>query len=409
MVYLSCDSIYKTEHGAAIDQSIFSPEFINGLKFSGFVLDWFEVGCVIGQLQVFAEVLRSCHSIAHVKVYTGTEEEIKAKILAAAATGNVASKRQVQLKSVCIRQLSPAGLTFFTPNVDVLPVSDCTQLVKKNGVPSPREFPTEILSLEGKTHIFQFHYNPSCAKGKVDFFFDDILDKPLQIAGPSEVSKDITDHSQRILILGTTNRPFDLDDAVIRRLPRRIYVDLPDADNRPKIMKMQRKDIQGVNKRTFVSLQHVQELLNEEKKGRSCDTTPTLRPLSLGTSWIIGAAWEIWGKLIIWDEVAESFNKSILDTLEQPVIVAVSSCRVSKYRDYQFSATPATYHYLNPNIPEANQSRADKKATIINDSYHCMDHGPQPGPGCRYNFMAFITDPSSSSPLLRTTSQDTPV
>ncbi|GJU99852.1 ATP-dependent DNA helicase PIF1-like protein [Tanacetum coccineum] len=35
MVYLSCDSVDKTEHNAAIDQSIFSPEFINGLKFFG--------------------------------------------------------------------------------------------------------------------------------------------------------------------------------------------------------------------------------------------------------------------------------------------------------------------------------------------------------------------------------------
>uniref|UniRef100_A0A0D9VL16 AAA+ ATPase domain-containing protein n=1 Tax=Leersia perrieri TaxID=77586 RepID=A0A0D9VL16_9ORYZ len=44
--------------------------------------------------------------------------------------------------------------------------------------------------------------------------------------------------NQRILILGATNRPFDLDDAVIRRLPRRIYVDLPDAQNRRKILKI---------------------------------------------------------------------------------------------------------------------------------------------------------------------------
>nr|GEW57135.1 hypothetical protein [Tanacetum cinerariifolium] len=35
MVYLSCDNADKTECSAAIDQSIFSSEFINGLKFSG--------------------------------------------------------------------------------------------------------------------------------------------------------------------------------------------------------------------------------------------------------------------------------------------------------------------------------------------------------------------------------------
>ena len=34
MVYLSCDNIDKTERGGAIDQSVFSPEFID-LKFSG--------------------------------------------------------------------------------------------------------------------------------------------------------------------------------------------------------------------------------------------------------------------------------------------------------------------------------------------------------------------------------------
>ncbi|GJZ39638.1 ATP-dependent DNA helicase PIF1-like protein [Tanacetum coccineum] len=35
MVYLSCDNVDKTERNTAIDQSIFSPEFIYGFKFSG--------------------------------------------------------------------------------------------------------------------------------------------------------------------------------------------------------------------------------------------------------------------------------------------------------------------------------------------------------------------------------------
>ncbi|XP_024529434.1 peroxisomal biogenesis factor 6 isoform X1 [Selaginella moellendorffii] len=47
----------------------------------------------------------------------------------------------------------------------------------------------------------------------------------------------LTKGAERVLVLAATNRPFDLDEAIIRRFERRIMVGLPDVQNREKILR----------------------------------------------------------------------------------------------------------------------------------------------------------------------------
>lgn len=61
-----------------------------------------------------------------------------------------------------------------------------------------------------------------------------------------------------VFVMVATNRPFDLDDAVIRRLPRRLLVDLPTQADRKEILRIHLKgeqldesvDLEDISKRT---------------------------------------------------------------------------------------------------------------------------------------------------------------
>ncbi|WVN90364.1 uncharacterized protein L203_105600 [Cryptococcus depauperatus CBS 7841] len=52
------------------------------------------------------------------------------------------------------------------------------------------------------------------------------------------LSSAIANKDKRVVVISATNRPFDLDDAVLRRLPRRLLVDLPGVEERKAILKI---------------------------------------------------------------------------------------------------------------------------------------------------------------------------
>lgn len=55
---------------------------------------------------------------------------------------------------------------------------------------------------------------------------------------------------KNVIVLGATNLPWDLDDAIIRRLDKRIYIPLPNNDARKKLFELMLKDVMledGIN------------------------------------------------------------------------------------------------------------------------------------------------------------------
>ncbi|KAJ4961974.1 hypothetical protein NE237_021884 [Protea cynaroides] len=114
-----------------------------------------------------------------------------------------------------------------------------------------------------------------------------------------------TKDKERVLVLAATNRPFDLDEAVIRRLPRRLMVNLPDAPNRAKILNviLAKEDLSpdidldtiasmtdGYSgsdlKNLCVTAAHcpIREILEKEKKERAAALTDGRAPPNLSGS-----------------------------------------------------------------------------------------------------------------------------
>ncbi|CAF3200569.1 unnamed protein product [Rotaria socialis] len=52
------------------------------------------------------------------------------------------------------------------------------------------------------------------------------------------------DVSKMVMVLGATNHPWDLDDAMRRRLEKRIYIPLPDMETRQQLLQINLKEVQ---------------------------------------------------------------------------------------------------------------------------------------------------------------------
>lgn len=112
-----------------------------------------------------------------------------------------------------------------------------------------------------------------------------------------------TKSTDRVLVLAATNRPMDLDEAAIRRMPRRIFVPLPDASNREKILSVILKDEEVDKNLDFAELGRetdgysgsdlknlciaaaycpLRELLQAEKERKGEGELPPVRPISMG-------------------------------------------------------------------------------------------------------------------------------
>lgn len=65
----------------------------------------------------------------------------------------------------------------------------------------------------------------------------------------TEIEGFSTSKEEKVLIIGATNKPWDLDDAAVSRFQRKIYVPLPDEKARKSIFKIHLKgvDLSGIN------------------------------------------------------------------------------------------------------------------------------------------------------------------
>ncbi|BGP56870.1 mitochondrial dynamin GTPase Msp1 [Rhodotorula sphaerocarpa] len=80
-----------------------------------------------------------------------------------------------------------------------------------------------------------------------------------------------TTNDTRILVLGATNRPNDIDSAILRRMPKRFAIRLPDAQQRRNILQLMLTDIKLDKGFDIEALVPVREYMRQNVTGGQID------------------------------------------------------------------------------------------------------------------------------------------
>lgn len=99
-------------------------------------------------------------------------------------------------------------------------------------------FLDEIDSLLGRRGAASEHEATRRLRNEFLSQWDGLLSEPPEKERGARADAGGAAGPQRVLVLGATNRPFDLDDAALRRLPRRLALHMPDAAARASILRV---------------------------------------------------------------------------------------------------------------------------------------------------------------------------
>ncbi|GJV80974.1 nucleic acid-binding, OB-fold protein [Tanacetum coccineum] len=100
----------------------------------------------------------------------------------------------------------------------------------------------------------------------------------------------------------------------------------------------------------------------------------------------------------MWDELAKQFNKAEIEKISPPIIISVSSYRVTNTKGVRFTCEviiTTVKENRDWNYPSCSQ--CSKGSTQQNRTYTCEDHGKQDPPTYRYNFKATVTDTTGNA------------